>query len=491
MQNSPKLQQQAKAELAKRELARRHLKSFAEYVYEGYLPGWHTDVLCAALEKIEKGEIRFLMVEMPPRHGKSLHVSQLFPAWCVGRDKDASVIVSSYSGDLATDHGRETRNLMASKRYQNVFSTRLAADSTAKGKWNTDGKGAYNAVGVGGSTTGRGAKYFIVDDPLKDRKEAESELIRDDRWAWFRSVARTRLTPDGAMIVMHTRWHLDDLIGRIIKEDTWRDYFAPDNGEKWVRLRLPAIATESEKYRKSGEPLWPERYNVAELDDIKKTIGTYEWGALYQQNPVLTENQEFKPSWFRYRTLEDVSHMSVRKFATIDPNLKKSDTSDWTGVCRNYVNEKNQWHLRANRYRVNSKDIIDLIFLLHDEGFEKIGIEEGAFTYVVEPFLKDEMTKRGKFPNIVPLKHQGTMKEIRIRGLIPRYQTEMIYHLEGECDDLEEELLSFPLGLHDDCADAVAYQIQIAEQADDVSALIRESYYDHQEITETADRYGL
>lgn len=469
-QNSPDLKREALAELAKRELARRHFRNFCMYAYDDYLEGWHTKLICDALERVEKGEIRFLIIEAPPRHSKSVHVSQLFPAWVVGKEKDTDVMVASYSADLATDHGRETRNLIETRKYQNVFKTRLAEDSSAKGKWNTNGKGSYNAVGVGGSATGKGADFFIVDDPIKDRKEADSQLIRDERWKWLRSVARTRLSPTGAMVILHTRWHEDDIIGRITdgeEKEEWVDYFDYLKGKraKWVRLTLKAIAETDEPYRKKGDALWPERYSLAELNDIKATLGPYEWGALYQARPVDDANRKFKKEWFHYRTIKDIEKMRVRKFATIDPNLKKSDESDYCGVARNYVNERGEWHLRANRYRVDSSEVINLIFLLHDEGFEKIGVEEGAFSYVVEPFLKLEMKKRGKFPNVVPLKHGGRMKETRIEGLVPWYNNGQIWHLVGECGELEDELLVFPRGVHDDVADAVSYQIGFAERA--------------------------
>jgi len=471
----------AKKELARRELARRHFKHFNSYVDEGYMSSWHTELMCDALQRFENKEIRWLIMELPPRHGKSLHLSQRFPAWVVGRKPDTDVIIGSYSGDLSSDHGRETRNLIKTQEYQNVFDTRLAPDSSAKGKWNTqkkdergqwvNAKGAYNAAGVGGSITGKGADFFIIDDAFKDRKEADSQVIRESVWSWFRSVARTRLTPTGGMCVTMTRWHEDDLIGRIVDgadtKEPWVDYFDYlKNGlgdAKWVRLQLKAIANEDDLYRKQGEALWPDRYDLTELNDIKKTLGPYEFSALYQANPVDDASREFKTEWFKTRTYEEVSRMTTRRFVTIDPNLKKSDQSDYCGVTRNYINSEGQWHLRSTRYRVNSKEVIDLIFLLHDEGFEKIGIEEGAFTYVVEPFLQEEMRKRGKFPNVVPLKHNQTMKETRIRGLIPWYAGHMIYHLEGDCNDLEEELLAFPKGTYDDCADATAYQVQLAE----------------------------
>ena len=467
LKNSQK--DEALKELAKRELARRKFRDFNVYVDEDYIEGWHTRIICDALQRVENGEIRFLIIEAPPRHSKSRHVSQRFPAWVVGRDPNTDVIVASYSSDLATDHGRETRNLIETKKYQNVFKTKLAEDSSAKGKWSTSGKGSYNAVGVGGSATGKGADFLIIDDPLKDRKEADSLVIREDRWKWFRSVARTRLSPKGAMIVMHTRWHEDDLVGRIVdgeEKETWVDYFDFLKGKraKWVRLRLLAIAEEDEEFRKKGEALWPERYDLAELNDIKATIGPYEWNALYQARPVDDANRKFKKHWFHYRTMAEVEKFRVRKFATIDPNLRKSDDSDYCGVTRNYVNERGQWNVRANRYRVDSNEVINLIFLLHDEGFERIGVEEGAFSYVVEPFLKEEMRKRGKFPNVVPLKHGGRMKETRIEGLVPYYSNGQIFHIVGECSELEEELLAFPRGTHDDVADSLSYQVGFCEK---------------------------
>jgi hypothetical protein len=458
------------AEKAERELARRSYLPFAKYVYQDFLVSWHIEELALMLEEIEKGNIRFALVEEPPRHSKSLNVSQLFPAYFVGKDKDRRVIVASYSGELSTDHGRETRNIIDTQRYQNVFKTKLAQDSTAKGRWNTNGKGAYTAAGVGGSITGKGADLFVVDDPFKDRKEADSFNIREDRWKWLRSVARTRLTPTGALLITHTRWHEDDIIGRYTskeseyKEDyvTWWDY-KKGKRAKWVLLSLPAIAVTDEPYRKMGEALWPSRYDLTELADIESSLGPFEWSALYQQNPVDEQNQAFKKSWFKYITLEELQKIRTRNFATIDTALTKNSSSDFTGVVRNYVDKDGNWYIRSGRYRIDSKELIDLVFLLHEEGFEQIGVEEGAHTHAIKPFLDDEMKKRNKFPNVIALKHGGTMKEVRIKGLVPRYSVGQVFHVEGECSELESELLVFPKGTNDDVADSLAYQNQIAE----------------------------
>ena len=459
--------EQLLAQKAKRTKAKRHLATFAEYTYDGYMSNWHTDTICEALEAVERGEIRFLFIEAPPRHSKSLHVSQLFPAWVVGRDKDADIIVSSYSGDLATTHGRETRNLINSQKYKNVFKTELAADSTAKGKWNTNGKGAYNAVGVGGSTTGKGAKYFIVDDSLKDRKEAESQVVRDGVWDWFRSVARTRLTPDGAMIVMQTRWHLDDIIGKLLEEDLWVDYWDYKKhglgGAKWVRLTLPAFATEDEPYRRTGEPLWPDRYNHLELEDIKKSLGPYEFSALYQQTPVMSGNQEFNPDWYKYITHTDMDakHIS-RRYLTIDTAVSQKDSADYTGFVDNQIDTNDIWHFKAWKQRITPDALIEQLFALHSQNkYTQIGIEETVFSMAIKPFLDREMRDRGIYLPIVPLKHNQTQKEVRIRGLIPRYAAEGILHIEGETSELEFEQSTFPFGAHDDVLDAAAYQLQI------------------------------
>ena len=460
----------AKAELAKRELAKRHLKDFASYTYDGYMSNWHTDIICDALEDVANGKIRFLFIEAPPRHSKSLHVSQLFPAWAMGRNRDDDIIVSSYSGDLATTHGRETRNLMDSQKYKNVFETRLAQDSTAKGKFNTDGKGAYNAVGVGGSTTGKGAKFFIVDDSIKDRKEAESQVIREGIWDWFRSVARTRLTPDGAMIVMQTRWHMDDIIGRLLEEEPWIDYFEYKQtglgDAKWVRLTLPAFAVVDEPYRKHGEALWPQRYNHIELEDIKHSLGPYEFSALYQQNPVASGNQEFNPEWYKYITNTEVEQKYFpRRYLTIDTAVSQKDSADYTGFVDNRVDNLNFWHLEAWKQRITPDKLIEMLFALQAQNkYTAIGIEETVFLMAIKPFLDDEMRKRDQYLPIVPLKHNQTQKEIRIRALIPRYASGSIFHIEGKCKELEFEQSTFPFGMYDDVVDSCAYQEQLIEK---------------------------
>lgn len=472
MTNSINLSQQALAEKAKREKARRSFKHYPELVFDGYKKNWHTDVLCEALDDVYTGKIRFFLVEEPPRHSKSLHVSQLFPSWVFGKNENDSIIVASYSGDLAADHGRATRELMNSTKYQNIFKTKLAPDSKAKTKFNTTGKGAYNAAGVGGSITGKGAKFFVIDDPFKDRKEADSPLIREDRDRWRKSVARTRLTPDGGMIITHTRWHDDDIVGRIIAEGEWIDYFEYKEkglcGKKWVRLRLPAIAERDEQFRKKGDALWANHYNLTELEDIKKELGGYEWSALYQQNPIDEENQVFKKDWFKYRDINEVKEKPYTAYMSIDTKAtSEADAgTDYIGITINFVDSDNRWNFMSERRKMSLRDLIDFLFTSHtNHNLAKIGIEKTAFTEGMDLYLTEEQRKRNHYLPLVELKHGGTRKELRIEALQPRYENGAIFHItqygKNQCADLEDELLRFPKAVNDDASDSAAYQTQL------------------------------
>lgn len=224
----------------------------------------------------------------------------------------------------------------------------------------------------------------------------------------------------------------------------------------------------------SGDTIaWPDKYALTDedakgtgkvsLEDKKRQLGSQVFSAEMMNQPIDESTQEFFKKNFKYAKLDDVLKQRVRKFVTIDSALSKRAESDRTGVTRNYVNEQNFWHFDAREYRFNSKGLIDLIFMLHDEGFEKIGLEETAFTEAVEPFFQDECRLRNKYPYVVPLKHGGIMKETRIRGLIPRYEAGTIYHIEGTSTVLEEQLLRFPKAIYDDVMDSAQYQNKIAE----------------------------
>jgi len=424
-----------------------------------YKPNWHHEVTAKELEKAEKGtaDWKILLLMCPPRSGKSEEVSINFPAWSLGRSQDKEIITASYSSELALDFGSKTRDLISSEEYKLIFGdVSLKSDEQSKAKWKTNKGGSYISVGIGGAITGRGADLLVIDDPIKNREEANSKLIRDKHWNWFTSTAYTRLQPNGKVVIVLTRWHLDDLAGRIMKN--------PEFASMLKIIKFPAIAIEDEQYRKKGEVLWPTRYSLEEVESIKRGIGVYDFSSLYQQSPILSENQEFKQSWFRYRDYEEVSRLNTRNFLTIDTAVSEKDSADYTGIVSNFVDIQNKWNIKIKRVRINPKELIDLLFAMNDtDNYEKIGIEETVYLQAIKPFLDDEMRKRNKFLTIIPLKHHQTAKEIRIRGLVPRYETHSIFHINGECDELEEEELCFPSGSHDDVLDSLAYQLQIAE----------------------------
>lgn len=451
---------EARRELARREQARRHLLPFVRYRFLSYKENWHHRVLAEALERVENGSLKRLIVNMPPRHGKSELVSVNFPAWCMGRDKDRSIIAASYGADLATDFGRKVRNIMDTPEYGLLFETKLAEDAKAKGSWNTQGRGEYNAVGVGGAITGKGGKIVIIDDPIKNREEADSEVVSEKIWDWYKSTLRTRLTPDGAIVVVMTRWKDDDLVGRILEESK------NTAGEEWEVITLPAIAEDDEEFRKEGEALWADHYTLENLNITKADIGTYEFASQYQQNPVNRETAVFKENMFKYISLEEVQKKVTNCYITIDTQGKQKTTkkSDFTGITINWVDDKNVWYLKSYHKKIGETELFELLFELHATYKPvAIGIEKTMFTEAIQPFLTIEMARRNIFPNIVELLHGGQAKEIRIKSLVPRYERGHIYHIEGLCKDLENELLRFPASKHDDTMDSAAYQSQIAQ----------------------------
>ena len=228
-----------------------------------------------------------------------------------------------------------------------------------------------------------------------------------------------------------------------------------------------------------GKPTWADKYelttdlatanNKVSIEDIRKKLGPQVFNAEMMNMPIDEDSQEFSASWFKYITREEVLIKNTRKFALIDSAMSKKSDSDNTGISRVYVDKENKWYVSGKRYRVNAKSLIDLLFQLHDEGMESIGIETSAYTEGVKPYFEEECRKRNKYPRIVELKHGGIQKETRIRGLIPRYANGDIFHITGECDALEDELMRFPKSRFDDVSDSFAYSSQICQKPYDTS----------------------
>lgn len=444
---------------------RTSLIDYSILINNRYIPSWHHELIADKLEQVYSGRIKRLMLFLPPRSGKTTLATIHFPSWVLGLREKQEFITASYSGELAQKFGKETRNVVSSPIYKEMFGVTLKQGDKNKSQWSTTNGGSYTSVGVGGATTGKGANFISIDDPIRNRAEAESKLYRDRIWDWYRSTIYTRLEKNGAIVLTLTRWHNDDLAGRLIKDQE-------DGGDQWDIISFPAIATSTEKIkvgkkhivRKVGSPLWKDKYGKDVLKQIKNTIGSYEWAALYQQNPVSAETQVFKPDWFKYRTLEEVLRLNTRNFVSVDTAISQKASADYTAITINYVDRENNWNIQSMHLRCTPTELLDLLFKIHSERrIEKIGIEKTIYLQAIKEFFDQEMRKRNKFMEIVELQHNQIAKEVRIRGLIPRYETGSIYHIKGECDGLEDELLSFPKGANDDEVDSLAYQDQIAE----------------------------
>jgi len=265
-----------------------------------------------------------LIVEMPPRHGKTLTVSRLYPTWHLGRNPDHRVMLVSYGATLAFRNSRAARNLVRLPAYQETFpGVQLARDSSSVESWSLEGyEGGMDALGIGGGATGKGAHLLIIDDPIKNREEAESEVIREKVWDAWQDDLETRLEPGGAVIVMMTRWHVDDLIGRLLSH-------RPND---WTRLRLPALAEEGDVLgRAVGEPLWPWRYPRERLEEIRSSRTVYSWVSLYQQRPAPREGGLFKYEVI-HRHRRQAPPQLKRIVVAIDPAMSSKRSSDETGV---------------------------------------------------------------------------------------------------------------------------------------------------------------
>jgi predicted phage terminase large subunit-like protein len=322
------------------QIARESLMEFTLWTFPQYLPGWCHELIAEELDQflaaVAAKESPRLMILAPPRCGKTELVSRRFPAYAFGKFPDLTMISSSYSSDLTALNNRDVQRIIDSEEYAEIFpETKLASKfvrSETGGSYvrNTeifeivDHKGSYRAAGVGGGITGMGANILLIDDPIKDFKEARSPVIRESVWNWYTSTGYTRLAPGGGVLIIMTHWNEDDPAGRIIKQ------MESGEGDTFKIVRLKAIAEEDETYRKKGEALHPERYSLATLLAIKKVLGPYLWGALYQQDPKPGEGNIFNPAMME--TLDAIP--AGTKFVRAWDFAASKNEGDYTVGCK-------------------------------------------------------------------------------------------------------------------------------------------------------------
>lgn len=300
------------------EKAKKSLMHFTTQTKPDFVTGWFNKVIASELQQFYQdvidGKQPRLMIFAPPRSGKSELFSRRFPAWAFGKNPDLQMIACSYSADLASRMNRDVQRIMDDESYHGIFpgsslNEKRIATVSGQSLRNSEifeiagHKGAYRSAGVGGGITGMGADIAIIDDPVKDAKEANSQTVRDGVWDWYTTTLYTRLSPKSGVLLGMTRWHEDDLAGRLIEE-------MKSGGDQWRIVKFPAIAEEDEEFRKEGEPLHPERFDLERLSKIRKAVGSQAWNALYQQRPSSKDGGVFKPSQIEIIDAEPVGNIN-------------------------------------------------------------------------------------------------------------------------------------------------------------------------------------
>lgn len=411
------------------------------------------------MEAVRKGSTK-IMINMPPRHGKSEFISKYLPFWYLGNYPDNRIILASYGGEFASSWGKKVKEMI--EMYGNLIFG-IGIDKSLRSSHNfkiKDHSGSMNCIGALGQITGKGADLMIIDDPVKNDAEANSSVYRDNIWQWFTTTAYTRLEPKGILIIVMTRWHEDDLCGRVIRKEGKRFK------KNWIHLELPAIADEKDRIgREKGESLWPERYSKEKLEDIRKTMGNYWFAALYQQRPAPQDGAVFNSKYFKYFDIMDgiydlkESKVAAGKcpiYAVIDLAVTVNERSDYTVIMVFAVTPQSEiLLLDLIRQRIEGAEHLNLVKHIYQKWRPiSIGIESVQYQIA----LVQSARREG-----IPVKELKPDKDKLSRALAiaARMEAGLVYFKDGSpwLEDLERELLNFPNSGHDDQVDAFAYTV--------------------------------
>lgn len=391
-----------------------------------------------------------LLIEAPPRHGKSELVSKYLPAWYLGVRPHHRVMLAAYEATFARSWGRKARGVFM-EHSKPVFGVDLADDNQAADDWSTTAGGGMTTAGVGGPMTGRGANLLIIDDPIKNAEDALSETIRNNQWDWWQSTAATRLEPGGVVIGIMTRWHEDDIFGRLIK-----------SGVPVRRLRLPAVAEEDDPLgRKQGEPLWPERYDSTALDGLRRGRSEYWWNAMFQQRP----GRWGESKWGQYlgRSIwaarwPDSFEVGV---VAVDPSLGNDDRKgDYSAIVFVGLSGGKYWVDADIRRRPEGEIASDAVDLYLRHGANQLIVEENGFQRVLHNAFHEAALARQAAIPCCGMINTGN-KVLRVSSLGPMLADGLfVFKDTAGCRLLVDQLGAFPRGDHDDGPDALEMAVR-------------------------------
>ncbi len=409
----------------------------------------HHQHIAAEFTKISSKKKGRLIINMPPRHTKSEFASYLFPAWMIGKFPNLKIMQVSHNAELSSRFGSKVRNLMEQREYKNIFGdVKLREDSKAKGRWETNHGGEYFAAGVGGSITGRGADLLIIDDPHTEQ-DAMSESAMERAFDWYVSGPRQRLQPGGSIVVVMTRWAEDDLTGRLIKSQK------EPKADKWNVISFPAILD-------SGNPVWPEYWELEELEKVKASLPIRNWSAQYMQNPTSEEGAILKREWWQVWEHERIPKLQ-HVIQSYDTAFSAKETADYSAITTwgiFFPQEDGKPAMILLDALKGKYDFPELKAIAMDQYKywepETVIIEAKA---TGEPLMQE--FRRMGIPVIPFVPSRGKDKHSRVNATAPVFEGGQIYYPEGEkyAEEVIEECAAFPHGANDDYVDSTTQAV--------------------------------
>lgn len=451
--------------------SRENVLDFARYLRPDPMALWdttkslyevhpHHELIARELEALELGLTNRLIISVPPRHGKSELATNTYIPWFLGRNPTWSTIMATYNSTFAGDFGRKVRSILQDPRYRQIFpDVELDPKSTSAGRMNTTLGGQLTFVGRGGSLTGRGGHLLLVDDPIKDRKEADSGLIRDQLWTWWTQVLSSRaMIDDARFLLIQTRWHEDDLIGRIT--DPHNPSYNDAEAKKWRVVNLPAIATEEDPLgRKPGEALWPKRFSFTHLASVRDQDNRG-FSALYQGEPSPDTGLFFEPSDIvEYQSMKQVPE-DVRYFGASDHAISTQQWADKTCLMIFAVDQNEDvWIMpQTNLNKHPSPTQVEIMLNLIKE-FKPLFwfAERGHITKSIGPFLRKRMSEERIFTSIYEVQPVGD-KQSRAQSIKGRMAAGKVHFPAWAAwyPEARRQILTFPAGAKDDFVDTLS-----------------------------------